>query len=449
MDKKTITIAGGGSGYTPGIILTVLEQGSQFPIKEIRLYDIDSNRNNDMGTILGYLLERDGHDINLIVTEDPEVAFTGTDFIFSQIRAGGMIMREYDEKIPLKYGLVGQETCGLGGFSYGMRSMKSFLEMVGYIQKYAPDAWILNYTNPESIVSESVRRQFPNIKIINACDMTIGIEEMLEHSFGYNRKNFISQYYGLNHFGWYREIYDVSKGRDVMPDIINKLIEKGFDISTQDASWGHAFKLMEEMIRDFPDHLPNNYLEYYLYGNRVVAHENPDYTRANEIMDGRLNKIKETVNKIKENRDLDTIDYKGNGHGLYIVEIALSIIHNKNGRFMLIVPNKGAIPNLRQDAVVEVPCYVNAKGAEPISLRTDIPDFHKGLMEAQVAAEKLLVDAFFEQSYQKALEAFTLNQTVPNVDVAKVILDEFIEINGDYWVELKKEGSSVHELVNN
>lgn len=307
----------------------------------------------------------------------------------------------------------------------------------------------MNYTNPESIVSESVRRQFPNIKIINACDMTIGIEEMLEHSFGYNRKNFISQYYGLNHFGWYREIYDVSKGRDVMPDIINKLIEKGFDISTQDASWGHAFKLMEEMIRDFPDHLPNNYLEYYLYGNRVVAHENPDYTRANEIMDGRLNKIKETVNKIKENRDLDTIDYKGNGHGLYIVEIALSIIHNKNDRFMLIVPNKGAIPNLRQDAVVEVPCYVNAKGAEPISLRTDIPDFHKGLMEAQVAAEKLLVDAFFEQSYQKALEAFTLNQTVPNVDVAKAILDEFIEINGDYWVELKKEGSGVHELVNN
>lgn len=103
---------------------------------------------------------------------------------------------------------------------------------------------------------------------------------------------------------------------------------------------------------------------------------------------------------------------------------------------MLIVPNKGAIPNLRQDAAVEVPCYVNAAGVEPISLRFDIPDFHKGLMEAQVASEKLLVDAFFEESYQKALEAFTLNQTVPNATIAKKVLDEFIEVNGDFWPEL-------------
>ena len=121
----------------------------------------------------------------------------------------------------------------------------------------------------------------------------------------------------------------------------------------------------------------------------------------------------------------------------YIVDIAASILHDKNDRFMLIVPNKGAIPNLRDDAVVEVPCYVNARGAEPISLREDIPDFHKGLMEAQVAAEKLLVDAFFEHSYYKALQAFALNQSVPNADVAKKVLDELIIANEGYWPELK------------
>jgi len=104
---------------------------------------------------------------------------------------------------------------------------------------------------------------------------------------------------------------------------------------------------------------------------------------------------------------------------------------------MLIVPNKGAIPNLREDAVVEVPCYVNATGVEPVSLRFDIPDFHKGLMEAQVASEKLLVDAYFEKSYQKLLEAFTLNQTVSDARDAKKVLDEFIEVNGDYWPEFK------------
>ena len=105
---------------------------------------------------------------------------------------------------------------------------------------------------------------------------------------------------------------------------------------------------------------------------------------------------------------------------------------------MLIKANKGSIPNLRDDASVEVPCYVNANGAEPISLRKSIPDFHKGLMEAQVASEKLLVDAFFENSYYKALQAFTLNQTVPNADVAKKVLYEFINVNGEYWPDLKQ-----------
>src|SRR5690625_2497158 len=155
------------------------------------------------------------------------------------------------------------------------------------------------------------------------------------------------------------------------------------------------------------------------------------------IMESRLSKIKETVKNIQNQENLDQIDYESSEHGQYIVDIAASILHNKNDRFMLIVPNKGAIPNLREDAVVEVPSYVNAKGVEPISLRFNIPDFHKGLMEAQVASEKLLVDAFFENSYQKALEAFTLNQTVPNASVAKAVLDELIEANGNYWPELK------------
>ncbi len=444
--KNIITIAGSGSGYTPGILLTALSYKDEFPIKEIRLYDIDEERNEQMRIIMDYLLHRENVDVELIATSDPQVAFYGCNFVFSQIRAGGMKMREMDEKIPLKLGLVVQETCGLGGFAYGMRSMKSFVELVGFIQEYAPDAWILNYTNPESIIAETVRRRFPKAKIINACDMTIGIEELLENSFGYDRQNFISTYYGLNHFGWYREIYDVQRGKDIMPEIIEKIITQGFKTSDLDPSWAKTYQLMAEMQQDFPQYLPNNYLEYYLYPNKIVEEANPDYTRANEIMDGRLKQITDTVSKIKEKRDLETINYQSGVHGQYIVRMAISILHSRNDRFMLIVPNRGAIPNVREDAVVEVPCYVNAKGVEPISLRDPIPDFHKGLMEAQVAAEKLLVDAFFEHSYQKAFQAFTLNQTVPNATVAKQALDEMIKANGDQWVEQK--GGPTYASVN-
>ena len=436
MDKLKIAIAGAGSGYTPGIILSILNH-DDLDVSEIRLYDNDQVRNDDMSLIIDFVIKKRGYDVKIIKTEDPKEAFTGIDFVFSQIRVGKIDMREKDEKIPLKYGLVGQETCGLGGFAYALRSMGGFLELVGFIQEYAPDAWILNYTNPESVISESVRRKFPDAKIINACDMTIGIEDMICKSFDYDRKNRIQTYYGLNHFGWYKEIYDTKLQRDVMPEIIQKIINEGFDVSEEDPDWAKTWISYSHLVEMFPDRLPNNYLEYYLFPNMIVDAADINYTRANQIMDGRYKKIKEVSTAIRNNPDLEEIDYDSTSHGQYIVDIAASILHDKNDRFMLIVPNKGAIPNLRDDAVVEVPCYVNARGAEPISLREDIPDFHKGLMEAQVAAEKLLVDAFFENSYYKALQAFSLNQSVPNADVAKKVLDELIIANEGYWPELK------------
>lgn len=435
MKNQIFTIAGAGSGYTPGIVLTLLNDDS-ISIKELRLYDIDQTRNEDMYEILTYLFQVKGINIPLIKTEDPETAFKGVNFVFSQIRSGGIEMRELDEKIPLKYGIVGQETCGVGGFAYGMRSMKGFLEMIAYIQQYAPEAWILNYTNPESIISESVRRKYPEAKVINACDMTIGIEEIITRSLGYQREHWIQDYYGLNHFGWYHAIYDTSEQRDILPEIIERIRKEGLDLTEEEESWKKTYENFQEMLRIFPDSIPNNYLEYYLFPNWYVSQADPNYTRANQIMDGRLKKIKDTVKLIRSGEAEGDLGYESSGHGQYIVDIASSIINNRNQRFMLIVPNYGAIPNLRNDAVVEVPCYVNAKGAEPISLRYNIPDFHKGLMEAQVASEKLLVDAFFEGSYQKALKAFALNQSIPNAEVAKKILDEFIEVNKDYWVEL-------------
>lgn len=433
--KQTITIAGAGSGYTPGIILTMLNH-KDFEVEEIRLYDNDSEKNYNMEIIMRYIIEKGNYDVALIRTEDPKKAFTGADFVFSQIRVGKIEMREKDEKIPLKHGVVGQETCGLGGFSYGMRSMKGFLSLVGDIQEYAPEAWILNYTNPETLIAEAVRRKYPDARIINACDMTISIEELAAESFGYNRNNWIPIYYGLNHFGWYNSIFDTELKRNIMPELIEKIKKEGLNVQGLESSWAKTYENLRLIVENFPTHLPNNYLEYYLYPNLIIEQSDPNYTRANMIMDGRLNKIKETVQNIQNQENLNEIQYESTEHGKYIVDIAVSILNNKNDRFMLIVPNKGAIPNLREDAVIEIPCYVNAAGVEPISLRFDIPEFHKGLMEAQVASEKLLVDAFFENSYQKALEAFTLNQSVPNATVAKKVLDEFIEVNGDYWVTL-------------
>lgn len=438
--KVNVAIAGGGATHTPGIIQALLESRDKLPLNELRLYDVDPKKNDDMYVIIKEMMKQYKiDDVSLTETTDPQEAFTDIDFVFSQIRVGDLEMREKDEKIPLKFGLVGQETCGVGGFAYGLRSIKGLLELVGYIQKYAPDAWILNYTNPESLIAEAVRRKYPHAKILNACDMTISIEETIARNYGYNRKNWICQYYGLNHFGWYTSIYDKSLHREIMPEIIHKLQEKPMKIASfnaKDPSWQDAWNMLTEILRLFPDYLPNNYLEYYLFPDLVVKAADPHYTRANQVIDGRVKETRELADQIRQGKAKD-FNFDFGEHGNYIVDMAASILNDSHERFMLIVPNHGAIPNLRPDAVVEIPAYVGCTGAEPISMREPINDFHKGLMEAQDAAEKLLVDAYFEHSYQKALQAMTLNQTVPSADKAKKALDALMDANKEYWPHLK------------
>lgn len=437
-----IVIVGGGSTYTPGIVRALLNHRDEFHFSELVLYDIDQERLDDMHLIIDYMLQQDGlqDEVTLVSSLDMEESFTNSDFLFTQIRTGGFKMREFDEKIPLKYGQVGQETCGLGGFSYGLRTIGPILEIVEGVQKYAPEAWILNYTNPETIVSEAVRRKFPDVKMVNACDMTISIEETIAVNFGYDRKNWISTYYGLNHFGWYTSIYDTELERDVMPEIIEKIANDGLqvaDFNAGDSSWQKTWDNMQKIVQQFPEYLPNNYLEYYFFPDLIAEQSNPNYTRANMIMEGRYKNTVEMADKIRQQADGEILNFNFGEHGEYIIDIALSILNDKKDRFMLIVENNGAIPNLRHDAMVEVPTYVTGRGLEPIALGEDINDFHKGLMEVQNASEKLLVDAYFENSYQKALMAFTINQTIPNARVAKQILDDFIEANGDYWPELR------------
>ena len=438
-----IVIVGGGSTYTPGIVRAMLSHQNEFPIGKLTLYDNNPSRNEDMYLIIQFMLKKEGlaDTIELVQTENPKTAFVGADFIFSQIRVGGLEMREKDEKIPLKYGMVGQETCGLGGFAYGLRSIHDFLEILGFIQEYAPQAWTLNYTNPETIMSEAAKRAYPDMKLINACDMTISLEETIAVNFGYDRKNWIPTYYGLNHYGWYSQIYDKSLKRDVMPEIIERLQTHGLqvaDFNAGDKTWQEAWDLLRHMVQNFPEYLPNNYLSYYLYPDVNVEHSDPNHTRANIVMEGREKNTRRMAEMIRSNPDdeSEVLNFNFGEHGNYIVEMATSILHDKNQRFMLIVQNNGAIPNLRPDAMVEIPAYVNARGVDPVALGFEINNFHKGLMEAQNAAEKLLVDAYFEKSYSKALQAFTLNQTIPNATVAKQILDEFIEANKGYWPEL-------------
>lgn len=182
--------------------------------------------------------------------------------------------------------------------------------------------------------------------------------------------------------------------------------------------------------------IPNTYLKYYLFPDYVVETSNPEYTRANEVMDGREKFIFGECRKIIEKGTAVGSAFEPDAHATYIVDLACAIAENTQERFLLIVPNEGAVENFDRTAMVEIPCIVGSNGYEKIC-QGAIPQFQKGLMEQQVSVEKLTVEAWIEGSYQKLWQALTLSKTVPSAKVAKQILDDLIEANKGYWPELK------------
>ena len=167
----------------------------------------------------------------------------------------------------------------------------------------------------------------------------------------------------------------------------------------------------------------------------MVAHTDPHYTRANQVIDGREKRVFGECARIAEAGTGEGTSLEIGIHAEFIVDLATALAFNTHERMLLIVPNNGAIENFDDDAMVEIPCIVGKDGYEPLSIGK-IPTFQKGLMEEQVAVEKLVVDAWQQKSYIKMWQALTLSKTVPSANVAKKILDDFIEVNKDYWPEL-------------
>ena len=451
-----ITIVGGGSTFTAGIVKSIALRKAELEVEEIRLFDIDKERQDRVAVLVKWILEEDlKSGIRLTVSYDPAEAYKDADFIFTQMRVGKYAMRELDEKIPLRHGCVGQETCGCGGLAYGMRTIFPMMKVIDDAEKYAkPSHWILNYSNPASIVSEACRRLRPNARIINICDMPIAIIDVVAAALEIkDKKEIVYDYYGLNHFGWFTSIE--YRGKDILGDLRDYIMEH--EILLPDAylkdkaalsnkskegnrhakgSWYYVWKGEYEIMSNFPDTLPNTYLNYYLQQKEFVEHSDPDHTRANEVMESREKNLFDGIDRYLATGEVDETVFYAGSHGDWIADLAIALKNDTKARFLVITENRGAIPNMPYDAMVEVPAYIGKNGPEVIA-QDRIPLFQQGLMMQQLNCEKLLVEGCIEGSYQKVLEAFTLNKTVPSMKVAKEVLDDMIEANKEYWPELK------------
>lgn len=435
--KHIITIAGAGSARVPALVGNLIEMKERFPLTKIIFYDIDNERMGKMQAYDELVLKTYYPEVEVVFTTDMDVAYCHTDFVFCQMRVGKGKMRSYDEKMPLKYGLVGQETCGPGGFSYGMRSLGAMKEMVEKVRSYSKDTWILNYTNPAAIVALGLDRLFPDDKrILNLCDQPFSLMKSFAKILEVPQETLRARYFGLNHFGWFTDLFDTAGNNyfDQLRDYLKNHDFKPFNAEQRSKSWLDTYVRVNKYMQYFDEYIPTTYLQYYFFPDEIVQESNPQYTRVDEARDSREKEVFEVCGQAVGRDTMDGITMLTNGvFGKLMVEVAESIAYDLHNEFIVLVKNNGIIPNFEKDAIVEVAGTIGKNGAEGYYFG-NIDMFYKGLMENQYAYESLTVDAFIEQDYKKALEALTLNRTVIDPEKAKAILDDFQLVSKDYWV---------------
>lgn len=439
MKRHTIAILGGASTYTPGIVRSLLNAAGRLPLKKLVLQDPDTERLALMGRYLQILLRDEAIEVELGWTTDREEALQGVDFVFTQIRPGGLEMRELDEKIPLARGLVGQETCGAGGFAFALRTIHPMLDIVRDTRRIAPEAWILNYSNPLPILAEAVRREVPDARCLFICDMPIVQQMTMAKTLGYQEHELRFEYFGLNHFGWFSSIKNTG-GQELLPCLREKMRSpEGLQLAEfghLDAHWRRIFAHLSHYVETFPDFIPLTYLHYYLFPDEVVKEANPAYTRANEVMDHRRKRVFEDCAAVIAANSFKGFEHTADAHGDFIVDQAIALAHDTHARFTVNVVNQGIFPNFPEDAVIETFGTIGRNGVK-VHHTFELPPLQRALMLAQNTYEKLTVEAALEGSYAKALQALALNRTIPSVHKAKAVLDDLIAANGAHFPTLR------------
>ncbi len=434
--QHVITISGAGSARVPALVGTLVNYKERFPLSKIIFYDIDEERMGLMEAYDRLVLRSYYPECEVVFTTDEDEAYRDVDFIFCQMRVGKTTMRSLDEKIPLRYGLVGQETCGPGGFAYGMRSLGAMKEMVEKVRSYSKDTWILNYTNPAAIVALGLDRLFPDDKrILNLCDQPFSLMKSYSKILGVPQESLRARYFGLNHFGWFTELTDTEGNNhfDTLRSYLKDHDFKPFNAEQRSKSWLDTYVRVNKYMRLMDEYIPTTYMQYYMFPDEIVEESDPDYTRADESRDSREKEVFELCARAVGKDHMDGLEMLTNSvFGNLMVEVAESIAYNLNREFIVMVKNQGIIDNFEPEAIVEVAGTIGKDGAKGYPFGP-IKPYYKGLMEGQYAYELLTVEAFLEKDYTKALMALTLNRTVVDPSKAKAVLDDLMAANKDYW----------------
>jgi 6-phospho-beta-glucosidase len=419
-----LTVVGGGSTYTPELIDGVLDRHDRLPLTEIVLVDINARRVEIVGRFAQRMAARAALPIQISWTDDLAAAVTGSSFVVSQMRVGTQAARHRDEMLGREFGLIGQETVGIGGFAKALRTVPVALDIARTIEQVAPEAVLLNFTNPAGLVTEALRRHAPDVTTIGLCNVPWNIRTDIAHGMHVDFDDVQIDSVGLNHLSWVRSVR--VNGTDVTDEVVEgyaREVERDA-AESGDPEWDpDSVRLMRA--------IPNSYLRYYYETRMMLAHQSDSPTRASEVMQIETELLKQYEDAGLDKKPDELMQRGGAYYSDSAVEL-MADIHNDAGTTHVVnVRNDGAIPGMDPSVVMEIPALIDRRGATALAgdaMRSDIDSLVRTVKDFEL----LTIEAAVSGDEDSALRALVTNPLGPDMSAAREV-----------WRRLKEENQGL------
>ncbi|MER7072977.1 6-phospho-beta-glucosidase [Terrabacter sp. NPDC000476] len=453
-----LVVLGGGGFRVPLVHGALLRDTAERRVTEVVLHDTDPTRLAVVQQVLAAQAEagaasRPAHlpPPTVTATTDLDAALPGADFVFSAMRVGGLEGRTADERIALDLGLLGQETTGPGGVGYGLRTVPVALDVARRVQRLAPDAWVINFTNPAGLVTQAMQTVLGD-RVVGICDSPLGLATRAAGALGHPLDDLEIDYAGLNHLGWLTALRH--DGRDLLPGLLAD------DAALGGIEEGQLFGT--DWLRSLGA-LPNEYLFYYYCTREAIAQISGAHETRGEFLAGqqadfyaavaadpgaawqRWDAVRRERNAtyMQETREGDDgtheraeADVEGGGYEGVALALMAAIARDEPARLILNVRNGGTVACLPPDAVVEVPCRVDASGPAPLPV-SPLPGHALGLVQQVKAVDELVIAAVTQGSAALAVQAFALHPLVDSVGVARELLAAYRRRLPEHYAALR------------
>jgi 6-phospho-beta-glucosidase len=396
---------------------SLVKQGENFQGSEVVLVDLDEDRLSVVRTLAEKMARCWGIDLTITATTDRRTGLADCDAVLTSFRPGGFEARYLDESIPLKYGVIGQETQGPGGFFMALRSIHAIKDIVRDMEAVCPSARLFNYTNPINIVSEAVTHH-TDIPTVSLCEGPIIYPRMLARASDLDADRVDAVMIGLNHGSWtVRHLYD---GADMIP-----LVRQAYERKRDDRSVSrHDMRLLE--LASTMGSLPADYFQYYYFKDEILAElSSKPTTRAQDIMARAPDYWRHYREQAASSApELDPARSRGGLHELELaIDVMDAVFNDRREVWPVNIPNRGSIADFPDDLVVEVPGYVDRNGVTPLA-QGHLPRQVAGLVKMLGEYQALTAEAAWGGTRRDAIRALASNPLVPSLPKAEAIYNE-------------------------